>query len=50
MDRRISESIDANLKITFTDKNGTTIFEDSTSIAGLEIVGEVKELIGSGER
>ena len=45
MDRRISESIDAKLKLTVMDKNAQVIFEDSTSIAGLEIVGNMKELI-----
>ena len=45
MDRRISESVDAQLKLTVMDKHSQIIFEDSTSIAGLEIVGDMKELI-----
>jgi tocopherol cyclase len=44
MDRRIAESIDAILKLTVLDKNGNVIFQDQTSIAGLEIVGDMKEL------
>ena len=45
MDRRISESIDAKLKLTVMDKNAQVIFEDSTEIAGLEIVGDIKQLV-----
>ena len=41
MDRRIAESIDAKLLLTVMDKAGTVIFNDSTSIAGLETVGDV---------
>jgi len=44
MDRRISESIDANLKLTVLDKKGIQIFQDSTSIAGLETVGDLNVL------
>jgi hypothetical protein len=44
MDRRIAESIDAKLKMTVLDKDGIVIFTDSTSIAGLEIVGDMEEL------
>jgi len=40
MDRRIAESIDAKLKLSVYDKKGKLIFSDSTSIAGLEIVGD----------
>ncbi len=43
MDRRIAESIDAKLKLTVMDKNASVIFQDITSIAGLEIVGNIKE-------
>ena len=45
MDRRIAESIDAKLKLTVTDKNANVIFQDTTLIAGLEIVGDIEELI-----
>ena len=44
MDRRISESVDANLQLTVTDKKGNIIFDDSTAIAGLEIVGDINQL------
>ncbi|MDB0037940.1 hypothetical protein N9F08_01120 [bacterium] len=44
MDRRIAESIDAKMKIRVLDKDGNLIFEDNTSISGLEIVGEMEEL------
>ncbi|MFN8206086.1 MAG: tocopherol cyclase family protein [Bacteroidales bacterium] len=40
MDRRIPESIDAGIRLTLSDMKGTTLFVDSTSIAGLEIVGD----------
>ncbi len=39
MDRRISESIDAKLQLIVINNKGKVIFCDSTSIAGLEIVG-----------
>ena len=44
MDRRISESIDAMIKITMMDKKGNVIFMDSTNIAGLEMVGDYHKL------
>lgn len=44
MDRRIAESIDAELKLTVTNKEGTIIFTDSSSVAGLEIVGNIDDL------
>lgn len=50
MDRRISESIDAKLRLTVFDKNENIIFNDSTSIAGLETVGDIKMLGGSGKK
>ncbi len=43
MDRRISESVDAKLSLAVVDKNANEIFRDSTSIAGLEIVGNIVE-------
>lgn len=45
MDRRISESIDAILKITMMDKKGNIIFMDSTNIAGLDMVGDYHKLL-----
>lgn len=50
MDRRIAESIDAKLTLTVLDKNATVVFQDSTSIAGLEIVGDLRVLNGSKKR
>jgi hypothetical protein len=44
MDRRIPESIDAIIKITMMDKRGNVIFMDSTTIAGLEMVGNYHKL------
>ena len=46
MDRRIAESINAELKVTLLDKKGKSIFVDSTVIAGLEMVGDFKKLQG----
>lgn len=40
MDRRIPESIDASIHLTVLDKTGKLIFCDSTSVAGLELVGD----------
>ena len=50
MDRRISESIDAKLLLTIMDKSSNVIFCDSTSIAGLEIVGNINTLSGGDKR
>lgn len=47
MDRRISESIDAFVKITMTDQNERVVFTDSTNIAGLEIVGDIEKFTGT---
>lgn len=46
MDRRIPESIDATIKITMLDRKGRIVFIDSTTIAGLEMVGDFKKLQG----
>tara|TARA_B100000809_G_C15112784_1_gene521249 strand:- start:612 stop:1673 length:1062 start_codon:yes stop_codon:yes gene_type:complete len=50
MDRRISESVDAELNLTVLDKKGNVIFKDSTSIAGLETVGDIKSLTSSKKK
>ncbi|MFK7786079.1 MAG: tocopherol cyclase family protein [Crocinitomicaceae bacterium] len=44
MERRISESVDAEVRITVMDKDGKTIHNDRTRISGLEIVGDVESL------
>lgn len=44
MDRRIAESIDAKLHLKVLDKNGNIIFNETTNIAGFEMVGEVEKL------
>ena len=50
MDRRISESIDAKLVLTVLDKEGNVIFSDSTSITGLETVGDFQALGGKEKK
>jgi len=47
MDRRITESIDAKIMLTVTDRKGRVIFCDGTSIGGLELVGDQNILIRS---
>lgn len=44
MDRRIPESINAIINLKVLDSKGNIIFYDSTSIAGLELVGDKKDL------
>ena len=44
MNRRISEGIDADLKVKLLDENKNILFEDSSKTTGLELVGEIKEL------
>ena len=46
MDRRIAESIDAKLRLAVRDRKGNIIFNDSTSIAGFEKVGNQEILTG----
>jgi tocopherol cyclase len=44
MDRRIAEGIDAQLKLTISNKEGGIIFQDSSAITGLEMVGNIENL------
>jgi hypothetical protein len=50
MDRRISESIDATLKLTVMDRQGNVLFKDSSFISGLELVGDQGILSGSKKK
>lgn len=45
MDRRISESINATIRLQVKDKKGKTIFDEISEVAGLELVGEKKVLM-----
>ena len=45
MNRRISEGIDADLKVKLLDENKNILFEDSSKTTGLELVGDIKELL-----
>lgn len=44
MDRRIAESIDADIKIKLFDKKGNLMYSDQSKIAGFELVGDVEKL------
>jgi len=44
MSRTIHESIDANIRIKLFDRKGNLLFEDVSTIAGLELVGETNKL------
>lgn len=44
MDRRIPESIDARIALTLLDQQGNVLLQDSTRIAGLEMVGDYQQL------
>lgn len=44
MDRRISESVNAKLFISVSDHQGMEVYRDSSSVSGLEIVGDLTEL------
>jgi hypothetical protein len=50
MDRRIPESIDANLSLLVKDRFGNILLTDSTSIAGFELVGNQEMLAGKKKR
>jgi tocopherol cyclase len=41
MNRRIKESIDSEVHVTLTHKNGTVIFDDSSNRAGIEIINSI---------
>lgn len=47
MDRRVPESIDAIIQIKMLDKTGKMVYQDSTNIAGLEMVGDFQKLTDS---
>jgi len=44
MDRRIPESIDAEITIKLFDKSGTLLYSDKSTIAGFELVGDIEGL------
>ncbi len=46
MDRRIPESVDAQMKITVFDKKGIEIHQDSTAISGMEMVDDFWRMAG----
>ena len=50
MNRRISEGIDANLKVKLLDENKNVLFEDSSKTTGLELVGDMKELFNKSNK
>jgi hypothetical protein len=45
MERKIAESLDAEVRISLSSKNGTKLFEGSGKHTGLEIVGDVTRYI-----
>lgn len=45
MDRKIAESLDANLTVRLSEQKGALIFEGAGEHAGLEIVGDVTKYI-----
>lgn len=44
MDRRIAESVDAEISLCITGNNETVLFQGNGKTAGLELVGNMKEL------
>jgi hypothetical protein len=44
MDRRIAESVDATIVLKISDKHGKLIFAENGINAGLELVGDMKDL------
>lgn len=44
MDRRIPESIDAEVKVTLLNRKGDVVVSDSSSVTGLEMVGDYRRL------
>ena len=49
MERRILESIDADIAVEMRDKKGRLLFRDTGAFGGLEIVGEPEELIAGAQ-
>ncbi|HUX21281.1 MAG TPA: tocopherol cyclase family protein [Spirochaetia bacterium] len=49
MDRRITESIDAAIEVSLYDRSGSLLFEGTGEVAGLEVAGDIAELLaGAG--
>lgn len=46
MNRRIPESVDAEIKISLFDKKGNLLYQDNSKIAGLEMVADFQSLEG----
>lgn len=44
MDRRIPESIDGEVKVTLLNRQGEVVVSDSSSVTGLEMVGDYRRL------
>jgi len=45
MERRIPESIDAEIEINLRDKKGNLLYSDKSNITGFELVGDIEGLI-----
>jgi tocopherol cyclase len=45
MSRRIKESVDSELEVVLTDLNGTEIYHDNASRAGLEVIEGIFEIV-----
>jgi tocopherol cyclase len=45
MSRRIKESVDSELEVELTDHKGTEIYHDKASLAGLEVIEGIFEIV-----
>jgi hypothetical protein len=45
MSRRIKESVDSELEVVLTDSEGTEIYHDTATRAGLEVIEGIFEIV-----
>ncbi len=50
MHKRVEETLDARIHVTLTDGNGRVVVDDTGEVAGLEVHGELDQLIATADR
>ena len=50
MHRRVEETLDARIHVTLTDDSGHVVLADTGEVAGLEVHGEIDELVATPDR
>ena len=50
MHKRVEETLNAVLRVKLTAPDGVVILEDTGSVAGLEVHGDVSQLLTTGDK